>query len=168
MKTEILNQSQIEQRIERIAFQIYENFYSENQLFIGGIDGNGFIFAERLTLALKKIAKQDFKDGIHLFNIKINKDAPLDDPIILNISLDTLKGANVILVDDVINSGRTLIHAVRHLLSTPILSIKTAVLVNRTHRRFPISADFAGMAISTTLQDKIKVDFGKKESAYLV
>ncbi|MFD1550558.1 phosphoribosyltransferase [Putridiphycobacter roseus] len=168
MKTEILNQSQIKQRIERIAFQIYENFYKEDQLFIGGIDGNGFIFAERLVVALKKIAADDFKGGIHLFNIKINKDAPLTVPIVMDISLEDLKGANVILVDDVINSGRTLIHAVRHLLSTNIHSIKTAVLVNRTHRRFPISADFEGMAISTTLQDKIKVQFGKQESAYLV
>ncbi|MFK8046634.1 MAG: phosphoribosyltransferase family protein [Crocinitomicaceae bacterium] len=168
MKTEILTKSQINQKIERIAFQIYENAFDENQLFIGGIDGNGFEFAERLAKQLKSIATTDFKDGIHLFKIKVNKDKPLSEAITLNIADNKLKNSSIIIADDVINSGRTMIHAVGRILNNPIKSIKTAVLVNRTHRRFPIHANFEGMAISTTLQDSIIVEFGEKECAYLV
>jgi len=169
MKTELLDKNQIAQKIERISFEIYEQFHNESQIFIGGIEGNGFIFAERLVEQIKKIASTDkILADITLFLIKINKDAPLTENITLNINTEQLKNANIILADDVINSGRTMIYAVKHILSTPLKSLKTAVLVNRTHRRFPISADFVGMAISTTLQDKIKVEFDKKESAYLV
>ncbi|MFK8037834.1 MAG: phosphoribosyltransferase family protein [Crocinitomicaceae bacterium] len=168
MRTEILNQSQINQMIERIAFQIYENFFEERQLFVGGIAGNGYEFAERLVNQLEKIAQNDFIDGIHLFKISVEKDSPLANRISLNIDDNKLKNANIIIADDVINSGRTLIHGVGRILENPIKSIKTAVLVNRTHRRFPIHADFEGMAISTTLQDNIIVEFGKEEYAYLV
>jgi len=168
MKIEILNQNQIAQKTERIAFQIYENFHTESRIFIAGIEGNGFIFAERLMERLTVISKGDFKDGIRLFSININKDKPLDQDIILSIDNEFLKDANIIIVDDVINSGRTLIHAVSKLLENKVRSIKTAVLVNRTHRRFPISADFVGMDITTTLQDNIRVDLSGKEEAYLV
>ncbi|MDX1349877.1 MAG: hypothetical protein R3279_06515, partial [Putridiphycobacter sp.] len=65
MKTEILNQNQISQLVERIAFQIYENFFEEEKVFIGGIAGNGFEFAERLTKQLNAISQSDFKGGIH-------------------------------------------------------------------------------------------------------
>ena len=138
MKTEILNQNQISQKIERIAFQIYEQFFNEDQLFIGGIEGNGFEFAERLSMRVKDIAKQDFKDGIHLFKISMDKDLPLSHPITLSIDDALLENANIIIADDVINSGRTIIHAVGRILKYPVKSIKTAILVNRTHRRFPI------------------------------
>ena len=168
MKTEILNQDQITQITERIAFEIYENFHTESQIFIAGIEGNGFVFAERLMEALSKISKDDFKDGIRLFSIKVNKDSPLDAPIALNIDANYLDGANIVLVDDVINSGRTLIHAVAKLLENRVRSLKTAILVNRTHRRFPISADFVGMDITTTLQDNIRVELSGEEVAYLV
>ncbi len=168
MKTEILDQKQINQLIERIAFQVYENFFEEQQVFIGGIAGNGFEFAERLVNQLKSIAKNDFKNGVHLFKITVDKDRPLSRAISLDIDDNLLKNENIILADDVINSGRTMIHAVGRVLNNPVKSIKTAVLVNRTHRRFPISADFEGMAISTTIQNNIIVEFGKKECAYLV
>lgn len=168
MKTEILNQSQINQMIERIAFQIYEDFFEESKLFVGGIAGNGYEFAERLVAQLKKITKNDFSEGIHLFKISVEKDSPLSNRISINIDDTKLKNENIIIADDVINSGRTLIHCVGRILENPIRSIKTAVLVNRTHRRFPIHADFEGMAISTTLQDNIIVELGTKECAYLV
>lgn len=168
MKTEILNKGQINQLVERIAFQIYELYFEEPEIFIGGIAGNGFEFAERLSIKVKEIAKNDFKGGVHLFKITLEKDKPLASPIQLDISDERLINANIILADDVINSGRTLIHAVGRILNNPVKSIKTAILVNRTHRRFPISADFEGMAISTTLQDNIIVEFGDNECAYLV
>ncbi len=167
MKTKILNQDQIAQKTERIAFQIYENFHTESQIFIGGIAGNGFIFAERLVEQLELISGSDFKEGIRLFSVKLNKDNPLIENIELSIEDSYLKNAHIVLVDDVINSGRTMIHAVSRLLENKVRALKTAVLVNRTHRRFPISADFVGMDITTTLQDNIRVELGDEEIAYL-
>ena len=167
MKTEILNQTQISQKVERIAFEILENFYSESEIFVGGIEGNGYIFAERLVEKIKEISNGSFSNGINLFKITISKDSPLEQDIILDIDSSRLAESSIILVDDVINSGRTLIHAVTKILEQKVRNIKTAVLVNRTHRRFPISADFVGMDITTTLQETIHVQFKDKEIAYL-
>lgn len=168
MKTELLNKVQIDQITERIAFEIYENFHNESKILIGGIKGNGFIFAERLSEKLKSICNDDFNLGIDLFKISINKQSPLNSEITTSPSIDSNDKTPIILVDDVINSGKTMLYAVSHLLQDPKSTIKTAVLVNRTHRRFPISADFVGMNISTTIQDNIRVEFGENEKAYLL
>ena len=97
----------------------------------------------------------------------MQKDNPLGSPVTLTIDDHTLTGRTVVVIDDVINSGRTMIHAVRRLLENKINALKVATLVNRTHRRFPVQADFVGLNISTTLKDNIVVEFGKNEVAYL-
>lgn len=162
-KSIVLTKSQIIQKTERIAFEILENTFEQKKIFIGGIDGNGYVFAERLVEQLKLHSKQE----IELFKITVNKENPLETEIQFSINAENLSNATVILVDDVINSGRTLIYAVRELLSTNLMSLKVATLVNRTHRRFPVQADFVGVNISTTLQDNILVEFGQEEIAYL-
>ena len=96
----------------------------------------------------------------------IDKNAPLDHPITLSEDID-LKEKNVILTDDVVNSGRTMIYSVAKILESPIRSLNTVALVERSHRRFPIRVNFSGIHISTTLQDMILVDF-KENIAYLV
>ena len=159
----VLNQEQIRQKTERIAFEILENTFEDKNLFIAGICGNGYVFAERLLAELKKHSSQN----ITLFEVKINKKSPLTDSINYAVSADDLKGSTVILVDDVINSGITLIHSVSALLTHDLKALKVATLVNRTHRRFPVKADFVGLNVSTTLQDNIMVEFGEKEVAYL-
>lgn len=166
--TIILNASQIVQKTERIAYEIYENTFEEPILFIGGIKGNGFEFAERLVEQLNKIAKDAYPNGIRLFEVSVNKTDPLQHSIDLSLTDDELTDTAVILVDDVINSGSTLIHATARILQQKVKTIKTAILVNRTHRRFPILADYVGLDITTTLQDNIVVEFGENESAYLV
>jgi pyrimidine operon attenuation protein/uracil phosphoribosyltransferase len=162
-KSIVLNQAQIIQKTERIAFEIIENTFEEPKIYIGGIAGNGFVFAERLVAQLKANSAQE----IILFKIEVNKENPLQEAISFSIERDNLHKASVIVVDDVINSGRTLIYAVRELLGINLTALKVATLVNRTHRRFPIRADFVGLHISTTLQDNILVEFGAEEIAYL-
>ncbi|MEX1002989.1 MAG: phosphoribosyltransferase family protein [Crocinitomicaceae bacterium] len=159
----VLNQLQIRQKTERIALEVYENTFEETKIYIAGIEGNGFLFAEKLVDQLKKYSPQE----IRLFKIQVNKSNPLDEEVSYSLPKNELKDASVVLVDDVINSGRTMIYAVKTLLSNPLKQLKVATLVNRTHRRYPVQADFVGVHISTTLKDSIIVDFGDPEMAYL-
>lgn len=168
METLILNSKQIEQKTERIAYEIFENSFEEDILFIGGVKGNGFEFAERLIEKLNQISEDSYPKGIRLFEVSVNKTNPLNHSIDLSIADSELENASIILVDDVINSGSTLVHATARILQQNVKNIKTAILVNRTHRRFPILADFVGLDITTTLQDNIVVEFGEEERAYLV
>lgn len=159
----VLDQRQISQKIERIAVEIYENTFEEKQIFVAGISGNGFLLAERIVEQLMSISDQQ----IHLFEVTVNKDNPLDHDIKLSIDDSDLSKSTVIIFDDVINSGRTMIHAVRRILNNKLSVLKVATLVNRTHRRYPVQADFVGINISTTLRDNIIVELGVKEIAYL-
>ena len=159
----VLRKEQIKQKTERIAYQIMENTFEEPKIFVGGIAGNGFLFAEKLVAKLNEISNQE----IYLFEIKVIKDAPLDDEIELSVDDTDLSNSTVVLVDDVINSGRTMIYAVRRLLQNNLRVLKVATLVNRTHRRFPVHADFVGLNISTTMHENITVEFGDEEIAYL-
>ncbi len=168
METIILDSKQIKQKTERIAYEIYENSFHENILFVGGIKGNGFEFAERIVEKLNDISTNSYVQGIRLFEISINKANPLNHSIDLSLTDEELNNSSIILVDDVINSGSTLLHATSRILQQKVNTIKTAVLVNRTHRKFPILADYVGLDITTTLQDNIVVEFGDKERAYLV
>lgn len=159
----VLDQDQIRQKTERIALEILENTFEDANLYMAGICGNGQLFAERLITELKKHSQQK----INLFEVKVNKKQPLSEPIQFSIDAAELEGQTVILVDDVINSGLTLIHSAAALLTNDLKALKVATLVNRTHRRFPVKADFVGLNVSTTLQDNIIVEFGDREVAYL-
>lgn len=163
-KSVVLDRRQIEQKTERIAFEIMENTFENPKIYVGGITGNGFSFAERLVTKLKEISKQD----VRLFEVTVNKEDPSKSSVALSIHENELNGATVILVDDVINSGRTLIYAVKKLLDHEVHILKIATLVNRTHRRYPVHADFVGLNIATTLKDTIMVSLGEEEMAYLV
>jgi len=159
----VLDQQQINQKIERLAFEIIENTFETKKVYIAGITGNGFLFAERLIEQLSKKSDQDFL----LFKVDILKDDPLSEDIVFSIDRTEIESATVVLVDDVINSGRTMIYAVRELLENKPSHLKVVTLVNRTHRRFPVQADFVGVNISTTIQDNIIVELGDKDIAYL-
>lgn len=159
----VLNQAQIIQKTERIAFEILENTFENPKIYIAGIEGNGYLFAERLVEQLNKHSDQE----IRLFKIEVNKEKPVNETVNFSVPSDELIGATIILVDDVINSGRTMIYAVKALLENPLNILKVATLVNRTHRRFPVQADFVGVNISTTLQDNIIVELENEAVAYL-
>jgi pyrimidine operon attenuation protein/uracil phosphoribosyltransferase len=160
-KTLLLNKKQIEQRINRIAYQIYEDNYQEKEIFIVGILNSGYALAEKIETALNKIC--DIKT--HLVQLKIDKLNHIAVPIEFSIESSELKGKVVILVDDVLNSGKTLIYGLRKLLNQDLKKIRTVLLVDRDHKRYPIMADFVGITLSTTLQEHISVEFGGKEEA---
>lgn len=162
-KSIVLNQLEINQKTERIALEILENYFEEECLYIVGIEGNGYTFAERILSIIQE--QTDLK--VDLIKLTVNKKDPLQEEIVCSVNPTSLSGHSVVLVDDVINSGSTLIHAVRFLILNDLKSLKVATLVNRTHRKFPVQADFVGIDISTTLQDNIIVEFGSEEVAYL-
>lgn len=162
---EILNELQISQKINRLSFQLLENCFQENKIFIGGIAGNGELLAKRIAAIVEKNADVN----VHLFTINVNKSKPWSEPIKLNIDKTKVKNGYIVLVDDVLNSGKTMQYALKELLEFPTKAIKTLALVDRKHRRFPIKADFVGLSLSTTLKERVEVDLKKNsEKAYLV
>lgn len=163
-KTLILNSKQIEQKINRIAYEIYENNYDEKEIIIAGISDNGYILAKRIAGVLEKISPIKHK----MIDIKINKENPIAAEIQIALSNKDLKNKVIILIDDVLNSGKTLIFGAKPFLSASVKRLTTVVLVDRGHNRYPIKADFVGLSLSTTLQEHITVELKKgKEAVYL-
>lgn len=165
-KTLILNAAQIQQKIDRIAYQIYEHNFDEKELIIAGIASRGFIIAKRIAQKLKQIS--DIK--ITLTEVVVNKDNPLDSTVKHGLTEKDFKGKAIILVDDVLKSGKTLIYGLEPFLKVPVKRITTVVLVDRNHNRYPIKADFVGLSLATTLQEHISVEVDKKgdEAVYLL
>ncbi len=150
----LLNKVQIEQRINRIAFQIYEDCYNEKEIIMAGIRNNGYLLAEKIRDVLQQISPLK----ILLVEIKINKEQPLAQPIELSIPIESMHGKAVILVDDVLNSGKTLIYSLRKILNADLKKLRTVLLVDRDHKRYPVSADFVGITLSTTMQEHVECD----------
>lgn len=164
MKNIILTKQEIEHKTRRIAYQIYETFSDENEIVLAGIASNGYIFAQKIADELKKIADL----SVILCEVTINKQNPLD-KVETSLKTDEYENKALVLIDDVLNSGTTLIYGVKHFLDVPLKKFKTAVLVDRNHKQFPVKADFKGLSLSTSLREHIKVVFEKKEEyAYLV
>ncbi|NEN24464.1 phosphoribosyltransferase [Cryomorpha ignava] len=159
-RTLVLDHVSIMQKIRRIAYQIYEFNYSEKEIIFVAIEKQGVILAERIKPILEDISGLK----VTLISLKINKKSPLDIPK-LNGSGEILNGKSVILIDDVLNSGRTLIYGARHILEYSVKNLTTVVLVDRLHRKFPIKADFVGLTLSTTIQDHISVIFNEGNDA---
>ncbi len=164
MENIILNHRQIQHKIRRIAYQIYESNVYEEKMIIAGIDGGGLKFAKKIQKVLEEITSAE----IVLCKVSMDKSNPLQSGVSTSIPEDDYKDQAVILVDDVLNSGTTLIYGVQHFLKTPIKRLKTAVLVNRNHKKYPVKADFKGISLSTSLQEHINVVFqAKNDTVYL-
>ena len=160
-RTLIINSEKVNQKITRIAYEILENNFEEEELILVGISKRGYQFAEKVYESLQKI---DPKLKTSLFSISLDKDNVFDlEKIKFSGDLNLLTNKTVIVIDDVLNSGKTLMYAVRHLLGTNIKKLNTALLVDRRHRNFPIRADFAGLTLSTTLKEHISVIFEENE-----
>lgn len=164
MTTEVLNESQIRQKLNRIAYEIVENNFEAPTLFLVGIKGNGVELAKRLKAILEGITDQD----LQLATLTINKKNPLKAPINLTCDGALFENGTVILIDDVLNSGKTMQYAIAKLLEQQLYKLKTVTLVDRKHRRYPVRCDYVGLTLSTTLQDRIAVDFKGEAKAYLV
>jgi pyrimidine operon attenuation protein/uracil phosphoribosyltransferase len=159
----ILTHPEIEHKIKRIAYQIYETFVDDKAIVIAGISSNGYILAQKIAATLAQISDLN----VQLCEVKINK---LDPKAAISTSLAPADYENkgLVLVDDVLNSGTTLIYGVRHFLDVPLKKFKTAVLVDRNHKKYPVKADFKGISLSTSLQEHVQVVFDKKgDYAYL-
>ncbi|HSD14661.1 MAG TPA: phosphoribosyltransferase family protein [Flavobacterium sp.] len=163
MKNIILTQSEIQHKTKRIAYQIYETFVDENEVVLAGITNSGYIFAQKIARELALIS--DLK--VILCEVRINKNNPQDE-ITTSLNVSEYQNKGLVLIDDVLNSGTTLIYGVKHFLDVPLKKFKTAVLVDRNHKKYPVKADFKGISLSTSLQEHIQVVFEENdEYAYL-
>ncbi len=154
----ILDHDQIQHKIRRIAYQILESNVNEKEIIIAGIEKNGFVFAEKIKAMLEDISDA----SILLCRVQIDKKNPIS-TISTSIEVKDYENKALVLVDDVLNSGTTLIYGVKHFLDVPLKNFKTAVLVNRNHKKYPVKADFKGISLSTSLQEHVTVVFGKKD-----
>ncbi|MGB0882395.1 MAG: phosphoribosyltransferase family protein [Vicingaceae bacterium] len=163
-KTLILNNEQIAQKINRIAYQIFEDNHTEQEIIVVGIAKKGYLFADKLVQQLNKISEIQ----ITLAKLTLEKDTLIQKQAKLDIDTDLLDNKVVILVDDVLNTGKALIYGVKYLLDFPIKKMSTAILVDRNHKKYPIGTHYTGLSLSTTIQNHISVEFdGDKMSAYL-
>ena len=140
----------------RIAYQIYESNVNEKVVIIAGIKENGVILAKKLKAIVEKISPIK----VQLCEVIIDKKKPTN-PIITSLPPEEYKNKSLLLVDDVLHSGTTLIYGVKHFLDVPLRQFKTAVLVDRNHKKYPIKADFKGISLSTSLNENVAVIFEK-------
>jgi pyrimidine operon attenuation protein / uracil phosphoribosyltransferase len=158
MKNIILTQQEIDHKTRRIAYQIFETFPDDTEVVLAGIANNGYLFAQKLAAEVEKIS--DIK--VTLCEVKINKQQPLE-PVTTSLKAEDYANKSLVLVDDVLNSGTTLIYGVRHFLDVPLKKFKTAVLVDRNHKQYPVKADFKGLSLSTSLRENVQVVLDEKE-----
>ncbi|SEB47667.1 pyrimidine operon attenuation protein / uracil phosphoribosyltransferase [Tenacibaculum sp. MAR_2009_124] len=160
----ILNNIQIEQKIKRIAYQVYETNNTEKEIVIAGISKNGYILAQKLAKVFAEISPTE----IILCEVFIDKKNPINS-VSTSIEQHEYENKALVLVDDVLNSGTTLIYAIKHFLDVPLKKFKTAVLVDRNHKKYPVKADFKGISLSTSIKEHVNVEFKNEQTiAYLI
>jgi pyrimidine operon attenuation protein/uracil phosphoribosyltransferase len=155
----ILTHQEIEHKVKRIAYQIYETFVEEESIVLAGISSNGYILAKKLADILNSISVIK----VILCEVKIDKTDP-NSKIFTSISTETYQNKGIVLVDDVLNSGTTLMYGVKHFLDFPLKKFKTAVLVDRNHKKYPIKVDFKGISLSTSSHEHVEVVFENNTS----
>jgi pyrimidine operon attenuation protein/uracil phosphoribosyltransferase len=165
-QTRILNASQIRQKIKRIAFEIYEHNFEETELVLVGVAPNGYRLAELLVAELSGIS--DLNLSLH--RLELNKDQPSENALEVSPELSNLTQKAVILVDDVLNTGKTLAYSLPLFLTSGVRKVEIATLIDRHHPRFPVSATYTGYSLATTLNEHIEVTFPEDGnfSAYLL
>lgn len=149
---QILSQAKVDQIIKRIAYQIYENNMNDEVVLVG-VDDGGRKLADQINSILTKISGR--KSICH--TISLDKEHPSSDKVFLDGDTSDVKRKTIILCDDVLNSGRTLAYSLSELLSLEVKKVETAVLVLRTHGRFPIYANYKGYELSTTIKERVEV-----------
>ena len=155
----ILNDRQIRQKIRRLAFEILENNYEEDEIILAGINNNGMVFAQLLHGQLSAITVQK----ITLTRLQVNPANPLSSEVTMGLPADMLEGKVIIVVDDVANTGRTIFYAFKPLLEALPKKVEVAVMVARTHKSFPIKVDYFGLSLATTLLEDIDVQIREVE-----
>lgn len=161
----ILNKQQIQQKINRIAYQILEDNLGEKEIVLAGIWDRGYKLALRLKEVLSGICP------IKITMLKIELDRK-NTKLVAQTDLDESHWKNkvIILVDDVLNSGKTLAYGLGVFINTPHKKIRTVVLVDRSHKVFPIATDFVGLQLATVLKEHVDVVMdvaGEEDKVYL-
>jgi pyrimidine operon attenuation protein/uracil phosphoribosyltransferase len=159
--TEILNAEEIQFKIQRLAWELYDRHSRAQTLYVIGIKDNGYWLADQLVTRLREISEID----VTLLELVMDK----ENPVLENMHIDLPEGAELALVDDVLNSGRTLLWAVIKLMGFSPSVLSTTVLVDRSHKRYPVKADIKGVSLSTTLQETVQLNVvgGKAVNVYL-
>ncbi len=155
----ILNHQEINHKIRRIAYQIYESNAHRDEVVLAGIQNNGFILAEKIKEQLDQISEINTV----LCAVTIHKKNP-SEAVTTSLKPEDYSNKSLVLIDDVLHSGTTLIYGVKHFLEVPLEQFKTAVLVNRNHKKYPVKADFKGISLSTSLNEHIEVSFDSEDS----
>lgn len=164
---QLLTAQQIHRKIRRIAFEMYEHNLHESSVILAGVAGEGHQLATLLAEQLRAISPLQ----VHLVALQFEKTLPHQSAIHLSDPTLSIANQNVVIVDDVLNTGRTLAFALAPFLAVPIRKLQVAVLVNRGHRLYPVSADFVGYSLSTTFDDHIQVRLGaehEQQGVFLV
>ena len=159
-KNLILNSLEINQKTTRIAYQIYETFDEKEEIILAGIHLNGFLLAKLISVSLSDI----MNCNITLCEVFVDKKNPLN-TVTTSLEKEAYTNKNIVLIDDVLNSGSTLIYGVKHFLEVPLKKFKTAVLVDRNHKKYPVKVDFKGISLSTSSKEHVQVVF-EKDNCY--
>ena len=160
--TLVLNAQQMEQKLCRMAWEILEKNHQESHIVIAGISPKGSILAQRLSKHLSDISSI----MAEIIEVKLDKVNPLSSTVQVSTHSE-LNDKVVVLVDDVLKSGKTLMYGAQYFLNQPIKKLMTAILIDRDYKNYPIKADVVGLSLATTLQEHVTVDLGKKEAVYL-
>ena len=154
----ILSKEIAYRKMQRMAYEIVERNSNEKQIILAGIKENGVIIAEILYGFLKEI----FKGELSVIAIALDKRNPKNISISDEINFDDKV---IVITDDVANSGRTLLYALKPFLAFYPKKIQTLVLVERSHKEFPVTPDYVGLSIATALSEKIIVETENREIA---
>lgn len=163
-KTRILDAAQVKQKIRRIAFQIFEENFKEKSIVVAGIDGQGYTLAKLIAKELEAVASFP----VMVVKVMLNKPEPQHHEVKLDCGISQVKKKSIVLVDDVLNTGRTLAYAMKPFLETEIKKLEIAVLVNRSHTAFPVYPRYSGFELATTINDHVQVVLGKEPAVYLI
>ena len=150
-RKQILTAEVANKKLRRMALQVVEENYIETQLVLIGIKNHGTAIAKKISQYVKEV----FTGEVLVFELSLDKKNPLE--IHLNTNMD-FTGKTIVLIDDVANSGRTMLYALKPLLQQLPKKIQTLALVERTHKSFPVDVDYVGFSISTTADENIKVE----------
>lgn len=159
----LLTPEQIEYKIQRLSNEVAEKYVNKKELFVFGIKDEGYLLAERIVKETKKLI--DINMTLH--PIIIDKQNPIKNTVVDQIILNKIKNKNVLIVDDVLNSGKTLFYAMQPFVELPLESLRVLVLVNRSHQKYPVFPEFVGMSLSTTFQNHIEADLKNKTTSHV-
>jgi len=156
MKNQVLDHKKIIRICNRLAYQIIENSENKKSIILVGIKEKGYEVSKLIMQELNKICS----NKIILRYIEIDKTSPKNS-LKCNLESTFKCSEKVFLIDDVLNTGKTLMYSVNKLLDYDFNSIKTVVLIDRNHKKFPVKVDFKGISLSTNYDDIVKLNFKK-------